>query len=322
MTRPLRVAFSVSSSSPPRQLRLAWAVPAVWVASSVLHLAVGAEQKTTLAGYITDIKPPQIEIMVLKKAVGFWEPIKLFGTINLGDSLSIEGWCNKNSQVLSYVLVHTSTVDVRLDCSQVKVTFTEPGRFIPLQPEYIPSTPAIITEVNPSGGGSAVPVIDRVPTSPVRQLPTQTVTLSGTVATLDRNKRIVNIKKADGSFETVDVPPGAQRFDELKVGDKVSITFNNNVSARLKPPGEAPVDTATKTSTAGQGERPEGTASVQRTITATIDAIDKNASSITFVGPNGWKYSRHIVDPTVLDKVQVGDKVDLTWNIDVTVAVQ
>jgi hypothetical protein len=133
----------------------------------------------------------------------------------------------------------------------------------------------------------------------VKQLPTQTVTLSGTVATIDHEKRTVNIKKADGSFETVDVPASAKRFDELKVGDKVS-----------------------GTSTAGQGERPGGTASVQRTMTATVDAIDKNASSITFVGPNGWKYSRHIVDPTVLDKVKVGDKVDITWNTDVTVAVQ
>ena len=40
----------------------------------------------------------------------------------------------------------------------------------------------------------------------VKQLPTQTVTLSGTVATIDHEKRTVNIKKADGSFETVDVP--------------------------------------------------------------------------------------------------------------------
>jgi hypothetical protein len=156
----------------------------------------------------------------------------------------------------------------------------------------------------------------------VRQLPTQTVTLSGTVATIDHDKRMVNIKKADGSFETVDVPPGAKRFDELKVGDKVSITYNNNVSARLKPPGEAPVNTATGTSTAGQGERPGGTAAMQRTMTATIDAIDKNASSMTFSGPNGWKYSRHIVDPAVFDKVKVGDKVDITWATDVTVSVQ
>ena len=47
-------------------------------------------------------------------------------------------------------------------------------------------------------------------------------------------------------------PPGAKRFDELKVGDKVSITYNNTVSARLKPRGEPPVNTATGTTTAGQ----------------------------------------------------------------------
>ncbi len=155
-----------------------------------------------------------------------------------------------------------------------------------------------------------------------KQLPTQTVTLSGTVATIDHDKRTVNIKKADGTFETVDVPAGAKRFDELKVGDKVSMTYNNNVSARLKPPGEAPVNAATGTSTAGQGERPGGTVAMQRTMTVTVEAIDKNASSMTFVGPNGWKYSRHIVDPTVLDKVKVGDKVDITWATDVTVVVQ
>ena len=156
----------------------------------------------------------------------------------------------------------------------------------------------------------------------VKQLPTQTVTLSGTVATIDHAKRVVNIKTADGKFESIDVPPSAKRFDEVKVGDKVSVTYNNNVSARLKPPGEAAVDTGSMTTTAGQQTRPGGTTAVQRTLTATVDAIDKTASSITFVGPNGWKYSRHVVDPAVFDKVKVGDKVDITWNTDVTVAVQ
>src|SRR6516165_5550651 len=118
-----------------------------------------------------------------------------------------------------------------------------------------------------------------------RTLPTQTVTLSGTVETMDRGKRVVNSKTPDGKFETVDVPPGANRFDELKVGDKVSITYNNTVSARLKQPGEAPVNTATGTTTAGQGERPGGTASQERVMTVTITGIDKSASSISFTGP-------------------------------------
>ena len=155
-----------------------------------------------------------------------------------------------------------------------------------------------------------------------RTLPTQTVSVSGTVETIDHNRRVVNIKTPDGTFQTIDVPASAKRFDELKVGDKVSITYNNTVSARLKPPGEAPVNTATGTSTGGQGERPGGTAEVERTMTATISDIDKGAQSITFTGPNGWKYSRRVADPTVLDQIKVGDQVDITWDTNVTVAVQ
>jgi len=155
----------------------------------------------------------------------------------------------------------------------------------------------------------------------VKELPTHTVTLSGTVETIDHDKRILNIKKSDGSFETLDVPQSAKRFDELKIGDKVSATYNNNVSVRLKPPGEPAVDTGSATKIGGEGVRPGGTIAVDRTMTATIDAIDKSASSITFVGPNGFKYSRLVVDPAVFDNVKVGDQVDITWNTDVTFSV-
>ena len=153
-------------------------------------------------------------------------------------------------------------------------------------------------------------------------LPTHTVTLAGTVETIDHDKRVVTLKTADGKFETIDVPPSAKRFDELKVGDKVSVTYNNNVSVRLKPPGEPAVDTGSKTSTMGEEVRPGGTTAVQRTMTAHVDSIDKSTSSMTFVGPNGWKYSRHVVDPAVLEKAKVGDAVDVTWNTDLKVTVE
>ena len=155
----------------------------------------------------------------------------------------------------------------------------------------------------------------------VKVLPTHTVTIAGTVETIDHTKRVVTIRTATDEFVTVDVPEGAKRFNELKVGDTVQATYNNNVTVRLKPLGEPAVDTAKVAKTGGEGERPGGMAAMERTMTATITAINKSASSITFVGPNNWKYSRHVVDPTVFDQVKVGDRVDITWNTDVTVAV-
>jgi len=155
----------------------------------------------------------------------------------------------------------------------------------------------------------------------VKVLPTHTVTMAGTVETIDHTKRVVTIRTANDQFVTVDVPESAKRFNEVKVGDKVKATYNNNVTVRLKPPGEPAVDTVKAAKAGGEGERPGGMVAMERTMTATIAAIDKPASSITFVGPNEWKYSRHVVDPKVFDQVKVDDRVDITWITDVTVAV-
>ncbi len=153
----------------------------------------------------------------------------------------------------------------------------------------------------------------------VKALPTQTITISGTIETIDQGKRAMNIKTADGKFVAVNAPESVSRFSQLKVGDKIKATYNNDVFVRLKPPGEAAVDTVTPIASTGTAS---GTKGVVRTMTASVTNIDKGASSITFEGSNGWKYSRRVVEPKVFDQVKVGDKVDITWNTDLTVSVQ
>jgi hypothetical protein len=164
----------------------------------------------------------------------------------------------------------------------------------------------------------AVPSWAQVGSQPTRELPTQTTTISGTIETIDQGKRAMNIKTADGKFVSVSVPESVRRFDQFKVGDKVNATYNNNVVVRLKPPGEAAVDRAV-TGTARSAN--SGLQAVVREMTATITDIDRAASSISFEGPNGWKYSRRVVDPEVFNQVKVGDRVDITWNTDLTVTV-
>jgi hypothetical protein len=152
----------------------------------------------------------------------------------------------------------------------------------------------------------------------VKELPTQTITIAGTIETIDQNTRAMNIKTADGKFVAVSVPQSVKRFNEFKVGDAVKATYNNNVMVRLKPPGEPAVDTIDT----GDAKGPTTAAQVMvRRMTASIVDIDRGASSISFLGPNGWKYSRRVVDPTVFDQVKVGDMVDITWNTDLTVSV-
>jgi hypothetical protein len=152
----------------------------------------------------------------------------------------------------------------------------------------------------------------------VRVLPTDTTTIAGTIETIDQSKRAMNIKKADGTFVVVNVPENVQRFSQFKVGDTVKATYNNNVMVRVKPPGEAAVDTI---DTQGTKFESSGTQSILRRMTASVVAIDTADSSISFEGPNGWKYSRRVVDPTVFSQVKVGDRVDIIWNTDLTISV-
>jgi uncharacterized protein YqkB len=172
-------------------------------------------------------------------------------------------------------------------------------------------------------GGSGLVLSLPLPSlAQTRQLPTQTVTVSGTIESIDDSRHTVNIRKADGKIETINVPVNVKQFDQLKVGDKVSATYNNTVTARLKSPGEAPVDNMAGSTSMGQQVQSGGTAAMLRTMTVTVRDVDKNASSISVVGPNNWQYSRRVADPTLLDKIKAGDQIDITWDTNVTLAAQ
>jgi len=152
----------------------------------------------------------------------------------------------------------------------------------------------------------------------VRQLPTQTVTIAGTIESIDDARHTLNLRKADGGIETVHVPVNVKQFDQFKVGDKVSATYNNAVTVKLKPPGEPAVDNMGGSTSMGQNVESGGTAAMIRTMTVTVTDVDKAAGSVSVAGPNNWRYSRRVADPAVLDKIKVGDKLDITWDTSVT----
>jgi hypothetical protein len=136
--------------------------------------------------------------------------------------------------------------------------------------------------------------------------------VTATVESIEASSREVTVKKADGTYDVFYVPAGIKRFDTLKIGDKVTAKYYENMVVSVKKPGEKDVDKDSG-GTVRAKDAAAGTTSHQRTITATISAIDQKVPSITFTGPNGWKYSTRVEDTAALAKVKVGDKVDITW---------
>jgi hypothetical protein len=141
----------------------------------------------------------------------------------------------------------------------------------------------------------------------------ETQTISATVEAINVTTRTLTMKGPKGNYLDIVVPDSVQRFSSIKVGDTLTARYYENLVIRKKQPGEPDVDTTGEGVTKGGVDKPARTAAKQRSITATITALDPKVPSITLSGPNKWTYSARIEDKKVLEQVKLGDKVDLTW---------
>src|SRR4051812_20032319 len=145
-------------------------------------------------------------------------------------------------------------------------------------------------------------------------------TLTVTVEAIEQSTRSVTARKADGTDVTFYVPKSMTRFDQLKVGDKITAKYYDTIVLTVQDPKSATINTAAATLVPVEGA-PAGTMSYQRVVTTTITAIDPKVPSITFTGPDNWKYSSRVNDKAALSKVKVGDKVTITWTAAVLMSV-
>jgi hypothetical protein len=153
------------------------------------------------------------------------------------------------------------------------------------------------------------------------EIPGEMTTTTGVVEAIDHTQRVLTVRDTDGNFVAIDVPEGAERFDEVKVGDSISVRYYDTVSVRRKPDSEPDVDSASVGATPTEGGAIGGTVATQRTITATVAAIDRETRAITFTGPSNFNYSRRASESTDLSTVNVGDRIDVTWTHAVTIII-
>src|SRR5687768_14424554 len=77
----------------------------------------------------------------------------------------------------------------------------------------------------------------------IKTLPGESRTLTATVDAIEHASRSLTLKKPDNTLNTIKVPSEYLRFDALKVGDRVSATYYDNIVIRKKADGEKDVNT-------------------------------------------------------------------------------
>jgi Cu/Ag efflux protein CusF len=123
------------------------------------------------------------------------------------------------------------------------------------------------------------------------------------------------LKADDGTETRVWAPPSTvARFDELKVGDRVSVTYYESTVYQVRKPGDAPVATSGTTSaTSAQSALPGGTVARQTTSSVTVKTIDPAIPSITVTTAERHTVTHKVADKANLAGVNVGDRIDITY---------
>ena len=110
------------------------------------------------------------------------------------------------------------------------------------------------------------------------------------------------------------------------MGDQVDVAYYESVNIEVLGPDQAEPKAAAISAleTAEPGQRPAGTMATELSVVATIDAIDKDAETVTLTGPEGNSRTVKVRNPANLEKVALGDRVMITLTravaVDVTEA--
>jgi Cu/Ag efflux protein CusF len=141
------------------------------------------------------------------------------------------------------------------------------------------------------------------------------VTLTATVEAVDVAKRQVTLKGPKGNVETITVGEQVKNLPQVQVGDHVVVKYYEAIAFRVVPPGEATPGAGMTgaAATAQPGQKPAALGARVVTATVTVEAIDLKAGTATVKGPEGNSVTVKAQDKKNLEKIKVGDRVEITY---------
>jgi Cu/Ag efflux protein CusF len=140
------------------------------------------------------------------------------------------------------------------------------------------------------------------------------MTETATIRAIDPATRSVTLRAKNGDEDTFTVGPEVKRFNQLKVGDTITVTYYEALVFQLRKPGVASTPPTDAIVGGRLKDRPGGAVGAQQTGTVTVKAIDMNTPSITVVTEDGRTMTRRIADKKNLEGVSPGDRIDLTYS--------
>ena len=148
-----------------------------------------------------------------------------------------------------------------------------------------------------------------------------TIEVTANITAIDKAARMVTLK---GPKRTVEIVAGddVKNFDQLKVGDNVTVKFVEALTLELKKTTVKPdikADVAAVRAT--PGAKPGGAVGRQITIIAEVVMVDTENSIIALKGPQGRVVELPVQNKDQFKVVKKGDQVEVVYTEAVALAV-
>ena len=138
------------------------------------------------------------------------------------------------------------------------------------------------------------------------------------VVALDRAERLVTLRREDGSLFDVQVGDGVRNFDQIAVGDKLRVQYQETLAATLRPAGvgAAPTEGVFAAGRAKPGAKPGAGLGRAISVCVRIESIDLENHIVVFSLSTGELHAHRIVTPEgreFVKKLRLGDTVQLEY---------
>ena len=166
------------------------------------------------------------------------------------------------------------------------------------------------TPKGPAGGAV-------VGTAPGKGVAMQAVKASATVEAVDPAARTVKLKNSRGEVRTITAGPEVRNFDQIKVGDTVTVEFVEALALELKKAQDGKMKTGRSEVKAMErsdpGKKPGGSAAREVTAVADVVAVDDKKGKVSVKNDKGETFDLNIKDPEQLKLIKKGDQIQATY---------
>lgn len=136
------------------------------------------------------------------------------------------------------------------------------------------------------------------------------------VQAVNRTNRTVTLRNDEGRVTTVQVPADVD-LNRVKSGDTVMLGLYQSLSARVLPPGSAPLGATVAAGSTAPGQ-PEGRAwAEQLVVVAEITAVDLTNHTVTLRGADGKVRTVTVTNPEIqerMNNLKIGDLLEVTYS--------